>query len=132
MTKAIDALKIIYALFYLAVGFRGTIASLGLMSNPKFEMSDPARQFQDALIDTGFVMEIVSLVFFIAGILMLFKRTTPLGIIILAPLVVVILFNHVMLGGSIIWGVSHALLLALFAWSYRDAFSPLWNYHRSL
>ncbi|TLU61994.1 hypothetical protein FE810_13130 [Thalassotalea litorea] len=128
MNRTIDILKIIYALFYLVIGLRGIVAYLGLMPTPNFDMSDPARQFQNALAATGFVMEIVSAVFFVAGTLMLFKRTTPLGLILLAPLVVVILFNHLMLQGSAIWGVSHAVLLAVFAWSYRDAFSSLWNY----
>lgn len=62
---------------------------------------------------------------------MLFNRTAPLGIVLLAPFIVVILFTHLMLNGNPPFGILLAVLLGLFAWQFRDAYQPMWNYRNS-
>lgn len=59
---------------------------------------------------------------------MIFNRTAPLGIVLLAPFVVVILFTHLMLNGSSLFGILLASLLGVFAWQFREAYRPMWNY----
>ncbi len=62
------------------------------------------------------------------GAALLMPRTAPLGIVVLAPVVVIIFFFHVVLSGNWIWGTLNLIALAGLAWGYRKAFSSLWNY----
>jgi hypothetical protein len=63
--------------------------------------------------------------FVLGGSALLSSRTAPLGIVILAPSVVVIFFYHLLLGGSPAWGTFWAAGLLLLAWRFRDAFAGL-------
>jgi hypothetical protein len=100
----------------------------GLSSMPNFEISPQNAAFQGALMVTGFIVPILAVTYVVAGGLMLFKRTAPLGIVLLAPFVLVILFTHLFLNGRPAWGIMHACFLLLFAWQFRSAFVPLWSY----
>ena len=130
MQKLLILLRQVYALFYAAVGAHGLLVMVGWVPTPDYGLSVEEAAFQHALAATDFMFPIIWLAFVAAGILMLFHRTAPLGIVLLAPFVVVILFNHLMLNGDPIWGVMHALLLIVFAWQFRSAYFPLWNYAR--
>ena len=59
---------------------------------------------------------------------MLFRRTTPLGIVILAPLVIIIFCFHMVITKSYVWGSLNLILLVANAWQFRRAFDQLWNY----
>ena len=124
----ISILRWLFAAFYLLVGLQTTLALLGIIPIPDFDLSPRNAAFQAALEETGFIVPIMALVFMTSGVLMFFRRTAPLGIVLLAPFVVVIFFTHLILDGSAIWGTSHLLLLALFAWQFRTAYWPLWNF----
>jgi hypothetical protein len=117
----------VYSLFYIMIGVQTLAILAGLAEKPDFGLSPENAAFQDALTATGFVIPIMGITFSIAGSLMLFRRTAPLGIVLLAPFVVVILFTHLMLNGSPVWGITHAALLAVFAWQFRAAYAPLWG-----
>jgi hypothetical protein len=124
----LSILRWLYAAFYLLIGAQTTLALLGLIPVPDFDLSPRNAAFQAALGETGFIVPIMALVFMASGVLMFFRRTAPLGIVLLAPFVVVIFFTHLMLDGSTIWGTAHLGLLTLFAWQFRSAFRPLWSY----
>ncbi len=51
---------------------------------------------------------------------MLFRRTTPLGIVIFC--------FHMVITKSYLWGSLNLILLAVNAWQFRRGFDPLWNY----
>ena len=124
----LSILRWLYAAFYLLVGIQTTLALLGVIPAPDFDLSPRNAGFQAALGETGFIVPIMALVFMASGILMFFKRTSPFGIVLLAPFVVVIFFTHLMLDGSVIWGTTHLGLLTLFAWQFRSAYRPLWGH----
>ena len=124
----LSILRWLFAAFYLLIGAQTTLALLGLIPVPDFDLSPRNAAFQAALGETGFIVPIMALVFMASGVLMFFRRTTPLGIVLLAPFVVVIFFTHLMLDGSVIWGATHLGLLALFGWQFRSALRPLWSH----
>ena len=128
MNKIITATRWLYALFYIMIGIQALAVLAGVTAMPDYGLSPENAAFQNALNQTGFITPIMGLSYVISGSLMLFSRTAPLGIVLLAPFVVVILFTHLMLNGSPAWGMMHAVLLALFAWQHRTAYLPLWNY----
>jgi len=59
---------------------------------------------------------------------MLFRRTTPLGIVILTPLVIIIFCFHMVMTRSYLWGSLNLILLSVNAWQFRRGFDQLWNY----
>ena len=128
MTIALKLVRYLFAAFYVLIGIQTTLALLGIIPMPDFDLSPRNAAFQAALGETGFIVPIMALVFMASGVLMFFQRTAPLGIVLLAPFVVVIFFTHLMLDGSVIRGTAHLGLLSLFAWQFRSAFRPLWSY----
>lgn len=57
----------------------------------------------------------------VGGLAMLFHRTAPLGLVLLAPSVTVIVLFHWVLSGNLVWGTLWGLWLLALAWRYRDA-----------
>jgi hypothetical protein len=128
MIKVLTTLRWIYAAFFFLIGAQAILASAGVLSSSEFPGSPETKEFTDAIFATGFIGPIMSVTYVVAGILMLFYRTAPLGIVLLAPFIVVILFTHMMLNGSPAFGILLAALLGLFAWQFREAYRPMWNY----
>ena len=128
MKIALKLVRYLFAAFYVLIGIQTALALLGVIPAPEFEMSPRNAAFQAALGETGFIVPLMALCFTAGGVLMFFDRTTPLGIVLVAPFVVAIFFTHLMLDGSATWGTAHLGLLALFAWQFRSAYRPLWNY----
>lgn len=125
---SISVFRVAYGAFYLAVGLYGGFSLLAGRGNPFTVEAGPGADFQDALQATGFIIPLMLTCYVIGGAALLFNRTAPLGIIVLAPFVVVIFSYHVLLGGSVWWAVLWATGLMLLAWRYRDAFVPLVNF----
>lgn len=63
------------------------------------------------------------------GLLLLVRRTAPLGIIVLAPLVAGIFLFHLLISRtSWPWGALNLAWLLALAWLHRDAYAPLWQH----
>ena len=118
----------LYSAFFLLIGAQALLASAGILQASEFPGSPETKAFTNAIFATGFIGPIMSVTYVASGILMLFNRTAPLGIVLLTPFVVVILFTHLMLNGSPVFGILLASLLGLFAWQFREAYQPMWNY----
>ena len=125
----IAAFRIAYGGFFLVTSLIAIRSLVRGMGNPFVpDLSGVAEQFQAAMASTGFLVPIMLGCFAIGGLALLFHRTAPLGIVLLAPFIVVIFFYHLMLTGNWPWGTIWAAGLALLAWRYRRAFVPLWSY----
>ena len=119
----------IYAVLFLLMGAHSLLVYAGILPhNNGYPGSPEIKAFTEVIFSTGFIGPIMSITYFSSGILMLFNRTAPLGIVLLAPFVVVILFTHLMLNGNPAIGIITALLLGVFAWQFRKAYQPMWNY----
>ena len=131
MNKVLTIIRWIYAAFFFLIGAQSLLVLAGILPASEFPGSPETKAFTEAIFATGFIGPIMSITYVASGILMLFNRTAPLGIVLLAPFVVVILFTHLMLNGSPAFGILLTALLGLFAWQFRDAYQPMWNYGNS-
>ena len=129
MIRVLKIVRWIYAAFFFLIGAQALLASAGILPASEFPGSPETKAFTNAIFATGFIGPIMSVTYVASGILMLFNRTAPLGIVLLAPFIVVILFTHLMLNGNPPFGILLAALLGIFAWQFREAYQPMWNYH---
>lgn len=67
---------------------------------PQPDLEPEAAAFFGALADTGYFSKLLATVEVIAGALLLMRRFVPLGLVMLAPVVVNILFFHLFLSPS--------------------------------
>ena len=122
----LTALRLLYALFWVGVPISGWVFDVPPPRQPTAE----ANAFWDAIAATGFMVPLLSFNYFVGGVLCFLERTTPLGLAMLSPpLVIAVLFNALLarVGGPwIVIAVLHVLLM----WTYRAAFVPLWSYPR--
>jgi uncharacterized membrane protein YphA (DoxX/SURF4 family) len=97
---------------------------------PQPPISGAPAQFFGALFATGYMLPLIGLTEVVAGLMLLSGRFVPLGLTLLAPVIVNILGFHLFLahGGFAIPGLVLALELYL-AWSYRDVFAPMLRMH---
>lgn len=124
-------LRYVFAAFYLLVGSYVLLSLAGFVPAPQPKVSSESAAFQAALWQTGFMLPLLGFTY-VAGACALFvERAAPLGIVLLAPAVVVIFFTDTMLDTAWISGTVNAAILAALAWRYRAAFKPLWNFGKS-
>lgn len=128
MRIATSILRWLYGLFYVYIG--GSWFLYYLLDKPWTvpEKNESAQRLVSAMSQSGIVDPLIAGTCLVGGLLLFVKRTAPLGIAILAPLVFGIFIFHVFLTGDWIWGGIHFSLLVLLAWLHRSAFRPLWSY----
>ncbi|MGD0678788.1 MAG: DoxX family protein [Polyangiaceae bacterium] len=93
---------------------------------PQPPISGPPAQFFGALFATGYMIPLIALTEIAAGLMLLSGRFVPLGLTLLAPVIVNILGFHFFLSQNG-YGLPVVLLaLELYlAWAHRDAFAPM-------
>ena len=115
--------RLIFALWYFGVGI------IGFATNDAVkDAAQASTSLEKVMAETGFMNPLLCLACLAGGGAMLFRRTTPLGIVILAPLVIIIFCFHMVITKSYLWGSLNFFLLAALAWQYRRGFEPLWRY----
>jgi hypothetical protein len=116
-------LRLIFASYYFGVG----VVGLALGDRAK-DLALAPTTFQRALSETGFMDPLLCLACLVGGGAMFFRRTTPLGVVILAPIVTVIFLFHLMITNSGAWGTLNLAWLLALAWQCRRGLQPLWTY----
>lgn len=131
MSVATAILRWVYGLFYLFVGVAWFVHRI--LDKPWVmpEKNEAATTLVNALTASGIVDPFIASVCLIGGTLLLVRRTCPLGIAVLAPLVSGIFIFHLFLTGDWIWGGIHFGLLVLLTWSHRSAFRSLVSFGAS-
>jgi nicotinamide riboside transporter PnuC len=129
--KGLIILRWIYAIFFFLIGARSMLVLAGLLPASEYPGSPESKAFSESVFETGFISIIMSVTFFVAGILMVIKRTTPLGLVLIAPFIVAILFTHLLFEPNPIVGILVTTLWLLLALQFRKAFRPLWSYHEN-
>lgn len=93
---------------------------------PKTPLPEGAIAFAGALMNTGYMMQLIAVTLLVVGALLLLNRFVPLALALFAPFIVNSLAFHLFLERS---GLPMALVfLALelyLAWAYRSAFRPM-------
>lgn len=121
-----DALRIVFAMFFLAMGIWALSSGFGIGSPPE-QPTRAAADFTGALTRTGFMDPLLGASFLAGGAALMLRRTIPLGLVILAPSVAVILFFHLFLSGQYVWGPFVAVYFLALAWHHRAGLESLWN-----
>lgn len=113
--------RLVLGVIFAVMGFNGFFHFI-----PMPEMPEAAGGFMGALAATGYMMPLIKIVEIVGGLLLLMGRYIPLGIALLAPVIVNIVLFHLFLAPS---GLPIALLLLVaeiyLVWSYRDVFRPM-------
>jgi uncharacterized membrane protein YphA (DoxX/SURF4 family) len=113
--------RILLGLVFATLGLNKLLPFL-----PQPPISGAPAQFFGALVATGYMIPLLAVTEIVAGLMLLSGRFVPLGLTLLAPVIVNILGFHLFLahGGFPVPAVVLALELYL-AWVYRDAFAPM-------
>jgi hypothetical protein len=128
MHRIATAARWLFAAFYTYVGASWWSHALFGTPWPEHQETPAAKALTTALGESGIVDPLIAATCLAGGVLLLFRRTSPLGIAVLAPLVTGIFLFHLLLNDNWPWGSFHLACLAALAWQHRDAFRPLWRY----
>lgn len=95
---------------------------------PMPPMAGPAGAFAGALFATGYMFPLIKVTEIVGGLMLVSGRFVPLGLVLLAPIIVNIAAFHVFLTPGEV-GMSAVLVAieAFLGWSYRDSFRGLLN-----
>lgn len=116
--------RVLLGLVFFVFGLMGL---LNLMPPPPKETLPPGLvAFSEAMMNTGFLFQLVKGTEVVVGALLLLNRFVPLALALIAPVIVNIVAVHAFLAPSGV-GLSVVILgLELYlAWAYRSAFRPI-------
>lgn len=120
--RAWTAARILFGLFFLYAPLVVLVKFGG--RNPP-ETVAAASDFALALDRTGFMNPLIIVTMLAGGGAMLFRRTAPVGLILLGPSIVVIAGFHWFLTGKLIWGSIWLVWFLLLVWEQRTIFARL-------
>ena len=93
---------------------------------PGMSLSAEASMFMESLLATGYLMSFVGAIEIISGIMLIGKNTTPLGLILLAPVSANIILFHLFLDPITIWmGLFVAATNFYLMYKNRDFYAPI-------
>ena len=121
-------LRYLYAAYYLLVGAYLALSLAGIVPPMQPKVSAESAAFQRALAKTGFMFPLLALTYIAAACALLLHRTAPLGLVLLAPVAVVIFFTDTLLDTAWAFGTVNVLVLAALAWHFRGAYRPLFSH----
>lgn len=90
------------------------------------EEVEAAGDFTGALNRSGFMNPLLILSLLAGGVAILFDRSAPIGLLLVAPAITVIGLFHFVLTSSYIWGSIWPIWWGVVAWHYRFVFARLW------
>ena len=99
---------------------------LNFIPPPSAPLPEGAMAFAGALMQTGYMMQLIAVTHLTVGVLLLINRFVPLALALLAPFLVNAVAFHIFLepSGRPMVAVFVVLELTL-AWYYRNAFRPM-------
>lgn len=119
LAKFATPARYLFAIFLVGTGIM-TIG-FGLRGYPLPDEPSRFRDFMQAMEDTGYIIFWVGLVKLIAGSLLLFRRTTPLGLLIALPYTVNILLYCIFIANQyLLLAIPDFLCNALLIYAWFD------------
>jgi hypothetical protein len=117
------AVRSLLGLLFALSGLNGFLMFLPPPSGP---MPAGAAALGLALMQSGYLFQLVAGTQLVAGLLLLTNRFVPLALALIAPVIVNIFLFHAFLAPSGLVLASALVAAELYlAWSYRDAFRPM-------
>jgi hypothetical protein len=108
---------------FLVFGLNGF---LNFLPRPAGPVPEGAAAFGAALLRTGYMFPLVKGTEVVCGVLLVTNRFVPLGLTMLAPVLVNILAFHAFLApGQLAIPAALVVLELYLAWAHRDAFAPM-------
>ena len=120
-------LRYLFAAYYLLVGVYLALSLAGIVSPPHPKVSAASAAFQAALGKTGFMFPLLAFTYIASACALFFHRTAPLGLVLLAPVAVIIFFTDTLLDTAWLFGTLNAVVLAALARHFRSAYRPLFS-----
>lgn len=116
--------RVLFGLMFTVFGLNGVLTAFGKpMFPPPPDMPEAATAFFTAMANTKYMLPLIGATQFVGGLLVLSSRFVPLGLTLLAPVIVnIVLYHHfVDTNGMAIAYV--VLVMELFlAWAYGTSF----------
>jgi hypothetical protein len=125
-------LRYLFAAYYLLVGIYLALSLAGVIAAPHPKVSAASAAFQGALGKTGFMFPLLAFTYVAAACALFSVRTAPLGLVLLAPVAVIIFFTDTLLDTAWLFGTLNSAVLAALAWHFRAAYRPLFSYSGGL
>jgi hypothetical protein len=120
----------LYGAYFVFLGVSSGLEMIGVLPEPHWDqyMSAASGAFLAALEKTGFVVPLLIVTWVASGLAFMSYRTAPLGVVLLAPVMVNIFLADTLLDAEWLWATAHAAPLLALAWHFRSAYRALWNY----
>lgn len=118
---AMKIIRIVLGVILLVFGLNHFFEFLPMPKPP-----EPAMNFMGALTATGFMWYLVGIVQVVSGVFLIINRYAALGLILFAPVALVILLHHLFLdpAGGII-GYIVFILEVILLYAYLEAYKPM-------
>lgn len=95
---------------------------------PELPFTEAGGRYLEALIATGYMFPLIKSVEVVGALLLLSGRFVPLGLLVLAPVIVNIALYHLRLDPNGGWiAVTLAVCEGFLLWRYRAAYRPLFE-----
>ncbi len=121
----VTAARILLGLPLTVFGLNGF---LNFIPPPSAPLPEGAAAFAGALVQSGYMMQLIGATQLIVGVLLLVNRYVPLALILFAPFIVNSIAFHLVLERSGLPMAAIFLGLELYlAWVYRAAYRPLFR-----
>ncbi|MGH9380799.1 MAG: DoxX family protein [Thermoanaerobaculia bacterium] len=99
---------------------------LNFIPPPPAPLPEGAMAFLGALVQTGYMMQLIAVTHLIVGVLLLANRFVPLAIALFAPFMVnSIAFHSFLERSGLPMAIAFLVLELYLAWKYREAFRPM-------
>jgi hypothetical protein len=120
----------LYGAYFICLGVSSGLELIGVLPDPHWDryMSAASADFLTAMENTGFMLPLLVFTWTASGLALMFFRTAPLGVVLLAPVMVNMFLADTLLDNVWFWATAHAAPLLALAWHFRSAFSSLWSY----
>ncbi len=93
---------------------------------PQPEMGEEAGAFMGAIMDTGYLWQVIKVTEIVCGVLLILGIFVPLALVVLAPVVLNILLFHIFLAPEgVAIGIAAVVLGLYVAHQHRDSFSAV-------
>ena len=100
---------------------------------PTTPLPEGAAAFAEALMKSGYMMQLIGATHLIVGVLLMLNRFVPLALALFAPFIVNSIAFHVFLAPSGLPMAAVFLVLEVYlAWAYRNAYRPMLAMRHSL
>jgi hypothetical protein len=123
-------IRYLYGGYFIYLGGTSLLEDFGVLPETHWDkfMSPASIAFLAAMENTGYLIPLLVLTWLASGVALMFYRTAPLGIVLLAPVMVNIVLADTVMDTLWLWATAHAAPFVALAWHFRSAFQDLWNY----